>query len=300
MQTDDILDSMLAPSAPEGVVCELCGERFPATWWEPRPEWKARGMTGKWCKPPNPCRDCEAEEHRAALKRAEKRARAVAGVSPRYQGFDLSRAVLQHEREDPEVFVRRMKARRNTIGVLRGNQPIVRLLREWEPAHRSVYLQGAVGRGKTLLLSAFVNRLTAVEEMILVPGTDKTPGPATYTRPARYHALYIDERELMRRTELSWKGDPVPLFQVSRVPVLVLDELGCTVEGSKSKKALSMITDAIERLVDYRYRNELPIVIGSNHDFHDLPDILGHRTASRLSEMVETRKTIVGPDWRGI
>ncbi|GAQ54853.1 ATP-binding protein [Streptomyces acidiscabies] len=68
------------------------------------------------------------------------------------------------------------------------------------------------------------------------------------------------------------------LARVSRVPVLILDELG----GAKTTEWVEEITT---RLINRRYNLLLPTLITTNLAIRDLRTQLGDRVASRLAEM---------------
>ncbi|EGJ77909.1 hypothetical protein STTU_5120 [Streptomyces sp. Tu6071] len=80
------------------------------------------------------------------------------------------------------------------------------------------------------------------------------------------------------------------LARVSRVPLLLLDDLG----AARSSEWVEEIT---YRLINRRYNHELPTLITTNLPIRDLRATLGDRIASRLAEMTD-RVVLDGADRR--
>jgi len=226
---------------------------------------------------------------------------------------------------DVGVFMRGVKDDfRRPFGVLAVNLGILRVLREWTPAAGSLFIEGEVGTGKTTLAAALVRGLVVSDGASFGERSDEQMTSrygsgwrnqsdhmiATKRRirvdALSYETTYCDEYELMRREELSWKLDPVPLAQLSQAPVLVLDDLG-------KKKAREVVVEAIEKLIAFRYAGivddagkpvDLPMVITSNVPWHEITAErgarYGARVADRLREMVPhaNRLRLRGPSWR--
>lgn len=82
----------------------------------------------------------------------------------------------------------------------------------------------------------------------------------------------------------------------SGAPLLLIDDLG-------TAKRTEFTVETIRRVVEYRYSNNLPMIITTNLELAasrgglDLPGALGARTASRLAE-VTTPIVFDGPDRR--
>lgn len=124
---------------------------------------------------------------------------------------------------------------------------------------KGVYLQGDVGRGKTMLACAIFNNY-------LGQGTLK----------------FIVVDELIRRIKDAFNGGVE--FDISRymeADLLILDDLG-------AEKTTEFVEGEIYNVINYRYNKKLPTIITSNINWNDLPskyEMNGKRLASRISEM---------------
>ena len=132
-------------------------------------------------------------------------------------------------------------------------------------------LIGAPGTGKTHLLASIAEWLI-VEHKV----------PVVYRTAV---ALFDEIRAgFDRKTyEDQWQA-------MLDAPVLLLDDLG---DGKPSDWRM----ERTERLVDYRYGRNLPIVIASNVPPDAWERMFGWRTASRLGEMTRVLE-FTGPDYR--
>lgn len=70
--------------------------------------------------------------------------------------------------------------------------------------------------------------------------------------------------------------------QVQRAMLLVLDDLGTRANNTST----DWVHDRLFTIINYRYDNELPILVSTNYSLQELSERLGHeRIASRLVEM---------------
>jgi DNA replication protein DnaC len=131
-----------------------------------------------------------------------------------------------------------------------------------------VVLWGMTGTGKTHLLAAAFNALLAAGK---VPCYCVVPLLLDHVREG-YDAGDYGERF---RTVLD-------------APILLLDDLG-------AEKRTDWTDEALFKLLDYRYRHELPTAIGSNLP----PDDLEERISSRLQDgALSVVVRMRGPDHR--
>ncbi len=298
----DLTDTEVRPASRR---CSGCDRELPWNWGQAgrRPD---GSREEQWIPTHDPCPNCQSMAERQHRERIHLTALKVSGLPPKLQGWTFERVATQRPGEQLADFTSRIPPQ--TIGVLRDNAPAFVSVNQWQG--ESLYLHGEVGRGKSTLVAALVNRLAVPPEMTSRPYTadelmtkyrvdsiDEVPITAR-----KYHrkgiaahsaggTLYIDESELQARVKLSWSGDRDPLLKVTKKPVLVLDDLG------KGKLAPWWL-EAVEKLVCFRYDHELPLIITSNKPWSELADY-GARTASRLTEMVSGGHfRVYGPDWR--
>jgi DNA replication protein DnaC len=74
-------------------------------------------------------------------------------------------------------------------------------------------------------------------------------------------------------------------------PLLLLDDLGA------ARGTQWTVSEVLFRLVDHRYRHELPLIATSNGLLPELTAAVGQRTSSRLAQMCQV-VAITGPDRR--
>ena len=303
--------------APDGdeipnEVCR-CGSVHPWAWWEPDPENPAhRSVSGRWFVPAiNPCARCEVVDVQREADLSVRRRQERAGVPRRLQAYRIDRKRVQHRDEDLGIFAHGVLGERDVIGVTSANWATFEAVRQWTPGKGGMYLEGRVGSGKSLLAAALVTSMLTVDELRRVEMSAeeiaevhgwhnveavRESGRAFYfARHAPRMPVLTTEAELMARVRLGWSGDKDPLLQLSQADVLVLDDMGT--EGTHEK-----VVEAIERLIVFRYENELPTFITSNLAWERVSGgkapIYGARVASRLKQMVTKIHVLAGIDWR--
>lgn len=174
-----------------------------------------------------------------------------------------------------------------------------------------VLLHGPVGTGKSQVAAVAASQLLQVgaahrvewgPDALLPDGRRRYPTWAAYerarrarrnvgyTRPRSVPVAWHNEAELLRREQLSWKADGLPLFYAVRSPgVLVLDDLGASSSrvgnDGQPGPGPTWAVECVEKLICARYDAELPMLVTTNLHPDDLPVVLGKRAASRLRDM---------------
>lgn len=330
----DLLDDQIVSLTPRGVqpgdvfrrdrqppplTCGACEAVQDWAWYEPPARHQANGHRGRWCPPSvDPCADCKRSELFQAGAELDRRMKA-AGVPRTLRKYRFDRLEAQGADEADADFVARIKglARqgRHTVGVGVHAIEAVYELTEWRPGHGSLALWGPVGTGKTLLLCALVRQLCTPRDRTVEELRAEHPWLAGRSAAAIEYAVarglnkvvrggggagavvYVTEAELAEREALSWKGDPAPLYRITTANVVVLDELWQQEKPTKAEK------QAVQKLVDYRYREGLPTLFATNADWSEVVDErsspYGPRTADRLYEMTLGRVVRLGGlSWR--
>lgn len=139
-------------------------------------------------------------------------------------------------------------------------------------ALRGVYLWGAVGRGKSMLMDLFYDRLHIQRK-----------------RRVHFHAFMLDVHARMREVRKSEAGDPIPLVAdalVADVRCLAFDEM--VVNNSADAMILSRLFTA---LID----RGVTVVATSNRPPHDLyKDGLNREHFLPFIALVETKLDVMG------
>lgn len=299
-----------APPAP--LQCRGCDNHLEWSWWPGRGR-----IPGRWCPPQvSPCRPCQSAEDQRTADRELNDRQERAGIPRAQRGFRWGYKLLQATDEPWPEFVARVRRSKVSIGVARLDVQAARVVEGWVPGQGGLFLHGPVGAGKSLWLAALVSGLIApteggreelsVEAMVArgIPEARAERavecGANVWVRPAGlqlHSALVVDEEEIVRRVELAWKGDQVPLLQIARVGILVYDDIG-TVLLAGSPKARDLARTCLARLVDLRWREHRPLLATSNRSMDELCEALDERTASRLRALFETELELRGvPQW---
>lgn len=324
----DNLDSVQLPSITPSRVftCSDCGSqhkpvratvdqltRLEALGWPMDPE-------RLWPPPLEPCSLCPASHEDARARKAFHERLIRAGVPFNTREMSWKRAVRHLENESGLDFQRRI-VDTGKIGVLRVNERAAMAVRQWTGAEgpRWIWLQGPTGAGKTLFAAARCNDLlqgggelvwekrVGDEWMPISSRREKVRIPRDRLRARRAAVgaadkitpdgrripglLFVSEDELMRRQQLSWKKDSMPLAQMTEAVRLVIDDLGTK---ARDGKVHATVQEAIERLVDYRYRYDLPTMITSNYALEEIEGLYGRRVADRLKQRVGAHRYVLG------
>ena len=269
-----------------------------------------------WVRGNTPCPRCKSVAARSDLEQRRARAIEHSGMPPKLRGWSLARHTLQGAQESPEDFHRRCRCQGMLLGVSRLNAPAYRALLLWveEMGRQSLYLHGPVGTGKSTFAAAAVAALLEPREESSRRRTDEeledhfgdnwvnVPESRRWVRTMapQVDALYIDEPELMARVRLSWSGDKDPLKRVASVRLLILDDMGLELQAATGDRRIQ-VASALERLIDYRYKHHLPMLITSNLPWEDVVDAhrFGRRVGDRLAEMVDGNHwAVLGGSWR--
>lgn len=303
------LDVFDEATFPPPVTCS-CGRVLDWLWRDDLP------VTARWVRPKhNPCHACESVGKAKQVAEDLAHRQRVAGVPAKLRGYRLNEHEVQGRDEGDEDFQARVaRCDPPRIGVTRASTAAWIGLGKWRPSHGSAYVHGPVGTGKSLMCAAIVTDLVDAGEMVKdrlteaelrkAYGTNWTRArelklDTVYRQRKTYDVLLIDEAELMRRQELAWKLDQAPLAQVTRQSVLVLDDLGIRMRPNGTVP--DVVSEAIERLVYYRNKERLPMLITSNLTWDEMASAYGDRTADRLGEMCGPRVwALGGASWRQV
>lgn len=149
---------------------------------------------------------------------------------------------------------------------------IIDRLNEINPRQMSkgLYIQGGVGRGKTLFASCIFNIF--IEEM---------------------EVRFIKTSNLIGKIIDSFNGKAFDVDKYKEAEFLILDDLGV-------EKTTEFAEGVLFGIIDYRYERKLPTVITSNIALDDLAKAYpknGERMASRLMEMTPVLP-LIGADRR--
>lgn len=164
--------------------------------------------------------------------------------------------------------------------------------------NEGLMLYGPKGTGKTHLLAAICNELpkdlyywAPVGELLdaMQPGSaaQETRKKAIACWSACYGSCgtlrYGTDRIQMSSVCTYCPGLGGDLIdQVQQAKLLILDDLGTRANNSNS----DWVHDRLFNIINYRYDNELPIIVSTNYSLGELSVRLGHeRISSRLIEM---------------
>lgn len=138
-----------------------------------------------------------------------------------------------------------------------------------------VMLVGGVGVGKTHLLARTGWHLIHGQE-----------------RRGQSPVRYWNWPELLEAAKGTFDGNGTnPISRALEQPWLILDDLG-------AERPTDFALDALARVVEYRYRNELPLLAATNVEPHRWKVRFGERVASRMRGMLRT-VYVSGEDRRG-
>lgn len=319
----DIEDVTYRDDEPASVPCVVCGAAARWTWWEPP---TGSRFSGRWCAPKRACEACEAASQRKVESARLQDALKACGVPERYREYRFGRWAKQDSGESWASFKARVLARPYTIGLTPQNHAIARVVRDWRPEHGvSLYIEGAVGTGKTLFGCCLARELLSVPHRMCQTTPEElrwqaTEGLAAGRRRAHqllahyethgdrvlpwgatggYQVLWASEADLHNQLLAYYQirnADPTardPVVAASKVQVLIIDDVG-TVDSDKWHRRM-------EHLIDTRYRSGRPVVLTSNLPWAFIQEHYGSaRTADRLREMVPNPMVLdLAASWRG-
>jgi len=166
-----------------------------------------------------------------------------------------------------------------------------------------VVLMGDIGRGKSHLLESLAKEFDRVHsyippvdepgEMVEVPplrelmdmqfGETSTKGPYLFESEIAKHAHVefwpmLDLAAALRKDSVS--GDGQIVERCMRCDLFILDDLG-------REKVSDFIMQEFDRIVDYRYRQMLPIAVATNLSWEGIVDMYSGHTASRWAHSCE-------------
>lgn len=131
---------------------------------------------------------------------------------------------------------------------------------------KNIIILGSVGVGKTHLAYAVLNALAK---------RNKCKDYQYYSEDV---VCYRVSKAMIDEICMSWKydncGDPV--FDLSNVPLLIIDEVGVDKGSDKERKILYDV-------FNNRYNDMKPTIVISNCDLKTLQNVLGQRIYDRLS-----------------
>jgi DNA replication protein DnaC len=151
-----------------------------------------------------------------------------------------------------------------------------------------VVLLGGPGKGKTHLLVAIINALNKDYD-VLVNERDGTVEIIS----SGNRIEFWPHKELAGALRASLAGGFTHsiISSAKRSDLFVLDDFG-------SENASEFLSSAVEDIIDYRYKNELPLAVSSNLDIMAIKDLYGPRIVSRWAETCEIVEISGGEDYR--
>jgi len=220
-----------------------------------------------------------------------------AGVGERDWGMSFERC----ERLDEESYRdwRDRAQREGRFCVVPANVDAFEWVSAWTPAEGSCYLEGQVGRGKSLLAAAAAERLLTIPVCL----TWDAPRRAR-RRTGGVSVVWTDETALARAQRSHRRhrqlGSVSPIRRAAECAVLVLDDFLAR-EGAAKGYRQEDADEDLEYLLNARYAANLPVFVTSNLPLSAVADARGARVASRLFEMCAGFSLAVGgPDWRRV
>lgn len=227
----------------------------------------------------------------------------VAGIPRKHWGVDFARQVHLRKGEFLPQLRRRAQATAS-IAVIPQNVEAVEWLETWSSG--SVWIQGAVGRGKSMLLAAVLSRVL-LEPIDMAGGWGRTasmePGEDEVygvRRTGGSSVAWSTISEIMTDQEnhrrYGIRTTRTPIQRAKEVAVLVLDDV---LAETGSKARTDWVTNVLEDIVGSRYNEGLPILFSSNKRLDEVGSLRSERLQSRINELTSQYAVECGgPDWR--
>lgn len=214
--------------------------------------------------------NCKCEDEQIKKERAERitageaviraEMRMASGVPKKYRSAELEEIVPSRGQakayEAACAFVRRFGEGRHTDGI---------------------YFIGGVGSGKTYLSAAVANAVIARWRIPEWEAECAADGNAVRCFPVRFTGT-MELFERLKRSYAKDSGGEDLLHVYKTAPLLVLDDLG-------AEKPSDWTRERLFEIIDYRYSQELPLILTTNRKTDALKNDLGERICDRIREM---------------
>ena len=150
-----------------------------------------------------------------------------------------------------------------------------------------VVLAGRVGTGKTHLLTSLAQAYSREEEGHWNEEAENTWTATQERRDVEYWPILdlVSELRAEMKTDERWISE-----RCRTCDLLILDDFG-------QERVTDFVLEEIERIIDWRYRDMLPLAIGTNLTIKQIQEKYGDRMISRWVSQCEIVK-MIGPDYR--
>ena len=177
------------------------------------------------------------------------------------------------------------------LSVDKGNQEAFdRALKIADGDKRGLVLLGKIGRGKTALLAALANAFDRAEEGSFEERDGRDVWVCRAKRRQAEVWSILDLVAALRDQARSERTKNTVCESCMYADLLLIDDLG-------AERSTDFVLEELQRIFDYRYRHELPIVITSNLTLDEIGSKYGARPISRWVESCAIIR-MKGPDRR--